>query len=65
VDEEVSTLKAPRLKTGESSPALACTSYDGQGFDLGAPGMRTVLWFSPKFGRVDEYGDRLSTKWSP
>ena len=65
VQKEVPMLKTPMLKRGERAPALVRTSYDGREVDLGAPGRRTVLWFSPKLGLVDEYGDRLSTRWSP
>jgi len=53
------------LKVGDRSPALAVTSYDGWTVQLGAPGKRTVLWFSPKGGLVDELGDRLLPAWSP
>jgi peroxiredoxin len=36
------------LTAGEKAPAIEGTSHDGQTFDLGAPGRRTVLWFYPK-----------------
>ena len=36
------------LKAGEKAPATTGTAYDGRTFDLGAPGMRTVLFFYPK-----------------
>lgn len=36
------------LKEGDKAPQLTGTSYDGRRFDLGAPGVRTVLWFYPK-----------------
>jgi hypothetical protein len=53
------------LMEGERSPTLVGTSSDGRTVDLGAPGKRTVLWFSPKFGRVDEIGDKLLSGRSP
>ncbi len=53
------------LKAGDRSPAVVATSYDGRTFDLSAPGKRTVLWFSPKGGFVDELGDRYVPAWSP
>lgn len=53
------------LTAGEKAPAMVATSYDGRVFDLGAPGRRTVLWFSPKGGLVDELGDRFLPAWSP
>ena len=53
------------LKEGDTSPAFPVTSYDGWTVQLGAPGRRTVLWFSPKGGLVDELGDRLLPAWSP
>jgi peroxiredoxin len=36
------------LKEGDGAPAVTGTSYDGRTFDLGAPGVRTVLFFYPK-----------------
>jgi peroxiredoxin len=36
------------LTPGEKAPTVTGTSYDGQTFDFGAPGRRTVLWFYPK-----------------
>jgi peroxiredoxin len=36
------------LKVGDKSPAVSGSSYDGNRFDLGTPGRRTVLWFYPK-----------------
>jgi len=36
------------LKEGDRVPAVIGTSYDGRTFDLGAPAMRTVLYFYPK-----------------
>ena len=36
------------LKEGDKAPAVTGTSYDGRAFDLGSPGVRTVLWFYPK-----------------
>jgi peroxiredoxin len=36
------------LKEGEKAPAVTGTSFDGRTFDLGAPGVRTVLFFYPK-----------------
>jgi peroxiredoxin len=36
------------LKEGDRTPAVTGVSYDGAGFDLGAPGRRTVLFFYPK-----------------
>jgi len=36
------------LKEGDRTPAVTGTSYDGRTFDLGAPGMPTVLYFYPK-----------------
>ena len=53
------------LKAGDRSPAVVGTSYDGRTIDLGAPGRRTLLWFSPKGGLVDEFFDRLLPAWSP
>ncbi len=53
------------LEVGDRSPAVVATSYDGQIFNLDAPGKRTVLWFSPKGGFVDELSDRLVPAWSP
>jgi hypothetical protein len=47
------------LKEGDKAPALTGTSQDGRLFDLGAPGRRTVLWFTPKGGMVDDFSDRL------
>jgi len=38
------------LKQGDKAPAVTGTSYDGRTFDLGAPGVRTVLFFYPKAG---------------
>jgi len=38
------------LKEGDKAPAVSGTSYDGRTFDLGAPGVRTVLFFYPKAG---------------
>ena len=38
------------LNEGEKAPAVIGTSYDGRTFDLGAPGVRTVLFFYPKAG---------------
>ncbi|HSL95969.1 MAG TPA: hypothetical protein VLA35_08655 [Thermoleophilia bacterium] len=35
-------------KEGEKAPAVTGTSYDGRTFDLGAPGVRTVLFFYPR-----------------
>jgi peroxiredoxin len=36
------------LKVGDKAPAVAGTTFDGRTFDLGAPGVRTVLFFYPK-----------------
>jgi peroxiredoxin len=36
------------LKEGDKAPAVSGTSYDGRTFDLGSPGVRTVLWFYPE-----------------
>jgi peroxiredoxin len=36
------------LKEGDKTPAVTGASYDGKSYDLGAPGMRTVLFFYPK-----------------
>lgn len=36
------------LDVGDKAPAVVGSSYDGQRFNLGAPGRRTVLWFYPK-----------------
>ena len=36
------------LTEGEKAPKLTGTTYDGQPFNVGAPGRRTVLWFFPK-----------------
>ena len=36
------------LKAGEKAPTTAGTAYDGQKFDFGAPGKRTVVFFYPK-----------------
>jgi peroxiredoxin len=36
------------LKEGDRAPAVTGASYDGRTFDLGAPGVRTVLYFYPK-----------------
>jgi hypothetical protein len=55
----------PVLKAGDRSPSVVGTSHDGRAFDLEAPGRRTVLWFSPKAGLVDELMDRLIPPWSP
>ena len=38
------------LKEGDKAPTVSGTSYDGRTFDLGAPGVRTVLFFYPKAG---------------
>ena len=47
------------LRVGDRSPAMVVRLHDGRKVDLGAPGRRTALWFSPKGGRFDEYFDRL------
>ena len=47
------------LKEGDRSPAVVGRSYDGRSVDLGAPGKRTVLWFTPKAGLVDDFADVL------
>ena len=57
--------KVEVLKAGDRSPPVVGSSYDGRAFDLGAPGRRTVLWFSPKGGLVDELTDRFIPPWSP
>lgn len=36
------------LKEGDKAPAVTGVSYDGASFDLGAPGIRTVLFFYPE-----------------
>jgi hypothetical protein len=46
-------------KEGDKTPALTGTSHDGRMFDLGAPGRRTVLLFTPKGGMVDDFVDVL------
>ncbi len=33
------------LKEGDRAPAVTGASYDGRAFDLGSPGVRTVLFF--------------------
>ena len=47
------------LREGERVPAVVGTSYDGRTIDLGAPGKRTVLWFTPKAGLIDDVSDVL------
>jgi hypothetical protein len=47
------------LKKGDKARALTGVSHDGQLFDLGGPGRRTVLWFTPKGGLVDDFSDVL------
>lgn len=42
-----------------SSRPSRSRSYDGRSVDLGAPGKRTVLWFTPKAGLVDDFADVL------
>ncbi len=36
------------LTEGDKAPAVTGTSYEGRTFDIGAPAMRTVLYFYPK-----------------
>jgi peroxiredoxin len=36
------------LKEGDRTPKVTGTTYDGRTIDVGAPGVRTVLWFYPK-----------------
>ena len=36
------------LEEGDRAPAVTGASYDGRTFDLGAPGVRTVLYFYPE-----------------
>ncbi len=36
------------LDAGDKAPQVRGESYDGQTFDLGVPGKRTVLFFYPK-----------------
>lgn len=47
------------LKEGDKTPVLTGIAHDGRLFDLGAPGRRTVLWFTPKGGMVDDFSDVL------
>jgi peroxiredoxin len=35
------------LREGDKAPPVTGVSFDGKGFDLGAPGRPTVLWFYP------------------
>jgi len=53
------------LAEGERSPKVVGVTSDGRTVELGPPGRRTVLWFSPKSGRVDEVGDVLLSGRSP
>lgn len=36
------------LKEGDKAPAVTGTSYDGRTFELGTPGVHTVVFFYPK-----------------
>jgi peroxiredoxin len=36
------------VREGDRAPAVTGAAYDGRSFDLGAPGVRTVLYFYPK-----------------
>lgn len=36
------------LDAGDKAPQVTGVAYDGETFDLGAPGKRTVLFFYPK-----------------
>jgi hypothetical protein len=36
------------LREGDRAPAVTGKAHDGRSFDLGAPGIRTVLYFYPK-----------------
>ena len=47
------------LREGDRVPAITGVSYDGQTFELGVPGPRTVLWFTPKGGLADDFFDVL------
>ena len=38
------------VSEGDRAPAVTGTAYDGRTFDLGAPGVPTVLFFYPKAG---------------
>lgn len=38
------------LSECDKAPQLTCSAYDGRSFDIGTPGVRTVLWFYPKAG---------------
>jgi peroxiredoxin len=35
-------------EVGEKAPQVTGVSYDGRTYQLGAPGMRTVLFFYPQ-----------------
>lgn len=53
------------LQEGDRSPSLVARTYDGRSVDIGAPGRRTVLWFFPKNGFVDELLDRVNPAFIP
>jgi peroxiredoxin len=36
------------LKEGDKAPAVTGMSYEGRSYELGAPGVSTVLFFYPK-----------------
>jgi peroxiredoxin len=41
------------LKEGDRAPAVTGTSYDGRTFDIGTPGVPTVLYF---YGQANTSG---------
>ena len=61
----INNMGGQMLKEGDRSPSLVARTHDDRSVNIGAPGRRTVLWFSPKGGIIDEIGDRLIPAVSP